>query len=372
MLGMRIFDTFLFDGELTLLAHRLAETADLVDAIVLVEAGETFQGDPKPLIFQENAERFAAHRDKLRAVTLPRLGTPRCDPWQRERVQRDAILFALGDAEPDDVILILDADEMPSRSLLERLRRQGLNAPQRLLMTRHYERVDRLAPRSPCCADPCVPFPAAHPRLRPGDWTCLDIDWFSRSGVVAPFRALAPQGATAKDRVSPFELRRLAPVAGAYPDAGRHLSFVDPAARPLTKLRRTAHSEFAHMQGDPAAHLELAHRYAVHHRGWWYAERPVGALPEDLARLAQRLPHDGEPTEAPAALRHAMRCWAWLRSLEILPDWLLRLIDRHWSLLSPVLLGPLLVLDGLRAAAASRAPLESARLSSPTTVHGST
>ena len=48
---MRIFDTFPFDGELALLEHRLAETYELVDVFVLVEAAETYSGAAKELTF---------------------------------------------------------------------------------------------------------------------------------------------------------------------------------------------------------------------------------------------------------------------------------------------------------------------------------
>jgi hypothetical protein len=54
---MRIFDTFPFDGELDLLEHRLAETYDLVDAFVLVEAAQTYSGAPKELTFAANRDR---------------------------------------------------------------------------------------------------------------------------------------------------------------------------------------------------------------------------------------------------------------------------------------------------------------------------
>ena len=54
---------------------------------------------------------------KIRLVTLPRLGLPDTSAWRREQTQRDAIHVALGDAMPDDVVLILDADDIPSRGL---------------------------------------------------------------------------------------------------------------------------------------------------------------------------------------------------------------------------------------------------------------
>jgi beta-1,4-mannosyl-glycoprotein beta-1,4-N-acetylglucosaminyltransferase len=348
---MRIFDTFPFDGELSLLEHRLAETADLVDAFVIVEAGETFQGLPKSMTFADNRTRFAAYDHKIRYVSLPRLGAQGTDPWRREQIQRDAIHFALGDAGPDDIVLILDADEVPSRELLIRLRQDGLDAPRRLLMTRHYQAVDRLGPRSPCCPDPFAPFAFAHPRLRPGAWDDLAIDWFSRSGVAAPFRTLMSN--EGGGRRSLFDVRRTAPSAGGFPDAGRHLCFVDPSARPLYKLGRNAHGELASMRGDPAAHLARCERDDLHHRGWWYAEQPTGPLPEDLKRLVARVPElncKSRPARAP--IRIASRTWAWLRLWNGLSNTAVRAVDRCWDWVWPALAIGLMGFDCARSLAA--------------------
>ncbi|HEX8261307.1 MAG TPA: hypothetical protein VF547_00370, partial [Allosphingosinicella sp.] len=147
---MRIFDSFPFDGELDLLEFRLRENFDQVDHFILVEAAVSYRGAPKRFSFEENAERFAWARAKIRHVKLDGLGP---GPTARERaaVQRNASRLALDDSAPDDVVLLLDVDEVPARPLLERLRREGLAEPRRLAMTRHYGFADLLAPRSPCC-----------------------------------------------------------------------------------------------------------------------------------------------------------------------------------------------------------------------------
>lgn len=327
----KLIDTLLFDGELDLLAHRLAETADLVDGFVVVEAGETFQGAPKPLLFAENRASFASFADKIRHVALPRLGGTAATPWDRERVQRDAVLFALDALDPEDVVLILDADEIPSRAVLERLRSEGLDRPRRLLMTRHYEALDLLGPRSPCCPDPHVASGIAHPRLRPGRWDRLDIDWFSRSGVAAPWHSISGGGA----RRSLHAIRRETPAAGALPDSGRHLCFVDPAARPARKLGRVAHAELAGRTAEAIVHLDRCRAHGVHHRGWWFAERPLGPLPDDLERLAGRVPEIEHGRRLPAMpRRRAARAWAWLRTLA--PGAIVPAGDRIYSAMLPL------------------------------------
>ena len=55
------YDCFSFFNELDLLEIRLNVLKDAVDKFVLVEAGETHSGKPKPLYFKENEARFAAH-----------------------------------------------------------------------------------------------------------------------------------------------------------------------------------------------------------------------------------------------------------------------------------------------------------------------
>jgi beta-1,4-mannosyl-glycoprotein beta-1,4-N-acetylglucosaminyltransferase len=346
---VRIFDTFPFDGELDLLEYRLKETFDLVDHFVLVEAGETYRGGAKGFTFAENERRFAWAGEKIRHVKLAALG-PRCaSPRERAAVQRNALRLALADAAPDDVVLLLDVDEVPSRSLLERLRRDGLDRPRRLAMTRHYGFADTLGPSSPCCPDPADPFPAASRRSRPGPWEALDPCWHGQSGVAAPVRAL--------DETRPFELRFGLPPGEPLPAAGRHFTSVDPSARLERKLSRVFHSEYDGPRERSPDHLERCRRYGIHHRGWWYAEQPNGPLPEDLQRLLRDYPGLASPAPRPALARRLARSWAWLRLWKRLPDPVVAAIDRRFEQLMPLLAVPLLTCDLGRAglAAAMRA-----------------
>jgi beta-1,4-mannosyl-glycoprotein beta-1,4-N-acetylglucosaminyltransferase len=347
-----VFDAFLFDGELDLLEHRLSETYELVDWFVLVEAGQTFRGDAKVMTFAANKARFTRYAPKIRHVALPGLGASSggaSAAWERERFQRNAMLFALGDLSADDVVLILDADELPSRQVLQRLRADGLDSPRRLAMTRHYLAADLLAPASACCPPANLPFPFAAGRKRVPSWDCLGIEWLSRSGVALPGHALI--GEKAAERRSPHQLRLSVPVAGAIPGAGRHLCFVDPSARPAQKLGRVAHAELASERAKSPAHLARCNCLGVHHRGWWYAERPAGALPEDLMRLTARCASIQTGQSMPGTLRRrVIRTWAWLRLWERLPERLVRAMDSS-ELVLWVLTPLLLAVDLARAAA---------------------
>ena len=338
---MRIFDTFPFDGELDLLEHRLSETYDLVDAFVIVEAAQTYSGAPKELTFAANRERFAGAAPKLRHVTLQSLGSG--TPRHRAAIQRDAIRLGLRDAHPDDVVLLFDVDEIPSAELLRHLRAHGADEPRRVLMTRHYQQADALAPRSPCCPLPDVPFPAATPYLHPGRWDALDASWHSASGVVVPFSALESRNA--------FDLR-FGPIAAApLANGGRHFSSVDPSTQLDRKLHRVFHTEWTGSRATSPLHLARSRAHGVHHRGWWYAERPAGEVPDDVARLIARI--GTAPPFPPLRQRRLVRTWSWLRLGRWIPDRVVAAIDRHFERLLWLLAWPLLIADGLRYAAAS-------------------
>jgi beta-1,4-mannosyl-glycoprotein beta-1,4-N-acetylglucosaminyltransferase len=338
---MRIFDTFPFDGELDLLEHRLAETYELVDVFVLVEAAQTYSGAPKELTFAAHRERFAWASAKLRHITLKSLGdgTPR----HRAAVQRDAVRLGLRDAAPNDVILLFDVDEIANPALLRQLREHGIDQPRRVLMTRHYQHADAVAPRSPCCPTPGLAFPSATPYLHPGNWDALDAGWRSASGVAVPFSALASRNA--------FDLRFGDVDAPPLPDGGRHFSSVDPSTQLERKLHRVFHTEWAGSRETSPVHLARARAHGVHHRGWWYAERPSGPVPDDVARLVARI--GTAPPFPPLRRRRLVRTWSWLRLQKWIPDRVVAAIDRRFERLIPLLVLPLLLADGIRYAAAS-------------------
>jgi hypothetical protein len=109
---VKIIDCFMLDNELDMLEVRLEELSGKADRFVICEAPVTHRGDPKPLHYAENQERFAAWADRITYVVADLPGT--ADPWVREHAQRDAampVLAAL--AADDDIILICDADEFP-------------------------------------------------------------------------------------------------------------------------------------------------------------------------------------------------------------------------------------------------------------------
>lgn len=123
----RVWDGFTFFNEFDVLEIRLHELDPVVDLFVLVEATRTFSGKPKPLFFAENPARFEPFLPKIVHVVVEDL--PQDAPtWGREAFQRDAILRGLGDAAPDDLVLIGDVDEIPRASAIRYLVDNGAEA----------------------------------------------------------------------------------------------------------------------------------------------------------------------------------------------------------------------------------------------------
>ena len=121
-----LYDCFTFFNELDLLEIRFHEMSAIVDKFVVVEAAKTFSGQPKPLYFWENRERFAGFLDKVIhvPVTIPDAlmneFSGKSDAWAREYYQRDQILKGLQFAQPDDLVMVSDVDEIVSAAKLEK------------------------------------------------------------------------------------------------------------------------------------------------------------------------------------------------------------------------------------------------------------
>jgi len=110
----KVYDCFLFFNEFELLKVRLHEMSPFVDKFVLVEAAETFRGDPKPLYFAENQHLFNDYKDKIIHIVVE--GHYEDDArFHRERYQRNQMLRGLKNCHPSDIIFISDVDEIVRR-----------------------------------------------------------------------------------------------------------------------------------------------------------------------------------------------------------------------------------------------------------------
>jgi beta-1,4-mannosyl-glycoprotein beta-1,4-N-acetylglucosaminyltransferase len=118
---MRIYDCFIFYKELDILEIRLNELGPIVDFFVLVEACKTHTGQPKALYYLDNKDRYAAFRDKIIHVVVDDIPATLAKGVEASYYHRDRIGDGLAGAEPDDLIMVSDADEIPRASALRNI-----------------------------------------------------------------------------------------------------------------------------------------------------------------------------------------------------------------------------------------------------------
>ena len=117
---MSVYDCFTFYNEFELLELRLRALWDVVDCFVIVEANRKHNGEPKNFLLRELYESSP----KIRCVSVDLSNVPYggAGDWSIEITQRNAIAYGLEDAQPDDLILIGDADEIIAPDVFRRLR----------------------------------------------------------------------------------------------------------------------------------------------------------------------------------------------------------------------------------------------------------
>jgi len=140
-----VWDVFPFFNELDLLEARLEELYLVVDYFVIVEASLTHRGKPKPLWFAENKGRFSAFADKIVHVVAD-LSDSRYTAWQREAAQRDAALPTLARANPEDLVLSCDLDEIPNGDRFQEILDASEDGPVALGMAAYYYTLNWRAP----------------------------------------------------------------------------------------------------------------------------------------------------------------------------------------------------------------------------------
>lgn len=131
-----IYDCFMFFDELMLLEIRLKELNPVVDKFVLVEATHTHSGKPKRLYYDEvkDSEIFAPFKDKIIHLIYDEPMQP--DRFANDRNQRNYIANGLTDAQPDDIIIVTDLDEIVDHRVIPLL--EQASSPSRLIMKLFY------------------------------------------------------------------------------------------------------------------------------------------------------------------------------------------------------------------------------------------
>lgn len=306
-----IWDSFLFNDEVGLLDVRLRLLAGTVDHVVIVQGTTTFSGSPKPLHLEASGIDTSWFPGSVHRVVADLDAGDARSAWDRENAQRAALGAHLSaHADPDDLLLIGDVDELPRPAVLERLARR-LVVPARLRL------VDAL-------------YYANWHQPRP--WTlgpiATRLDGFDHPSVRGTLGT--PLGAD--DRF----------VEEFVPDAGWHLSFLGGAEAIATKLSAYSHQELNTEAARDPEFLARCLRLGVHFAGWTtLRHRSARDLDPDLLALAGAVPELFDLSARPAPVRARIWCgWAWLRRR--LPSSVVRWGDAHPGAVT-VAGGPLLL-----------------------------
>jgi len=201
MSASRVFDCFMFNGEVDILECRLEELSPVVDRFVLVECGENHLGQKKGSDFDAHRSRFDRWKGQIEHVWVESLLAT--DPFQREGEHREHARDGLESsrASSADIVLYSDVDEIPRRSsIAEVLRALSIEDPPRLVTLEqvlHYFAVDWLYPGR------CE---------------------------------MAPTGRRYRDIETFFEMRRGSAVASRIPNAGWHFSWLGGPAAHVRKI----------------------------------------------------------------------------------------------------------------------------------------
>lgn len=200
-----IYDTFMFRDEADLLECRLTELESVPDLVhVVIEADVTHGGNtPREYVYPDISERFAPWADRIRYVQATDLPDD-VDAWSREHAQREWSWQGVKDADPADVVLHGDLDEIPTALAVRWVKPRGFLAFEQRL---HCFAVDWL-----------------HPQPWRGTVACRIGDVVSWSGV--------------------RDARLTAPV---LPEAGWHLSWLGGKTAAEEKMDAFCHPEVVDM-----------------------------------------------------------------------------------------------------------------------------
>jgi len=137
---IKIIDAFLFYNEIEMLDYRLSVLDEIVDFFIIVEMTHTFTGNPKPMYFSENRERYKKYEKKIIYIKTeapykaPNIDFDKGEQWINEYEQRESIKKGIhrvsNRMNPQDIILISDVDEIPNPELLKNIK-QGKKIIQR-------------------------------------------------------------------------------------------------------------------------------------------------------------------------------------------------------------------------------------------------
>ncbi|MHB8262640.1 MAG: glycosyltransferase [Acidimicrobiales bacterium] len=141
----KIYDCFPFFNEVDMLDARVEEMARVVDVFAVSESTLTHSGIIKPLVFPDCKERFARYGKDFRYIVadLPADGAA----WERKASQRDALISAVQDADPDDLVICCDLDEIVDSTRMDEIIAATSTGPVSLAMPVYYYSLSWRSPQ---------------------------------------------------------------------------------------------------------------------------------------------------------------------------------------------------------------------------------
>lgn len=120
----RVFDAVLFSNEMDILTIRWKELYPYITQFVLLESNSTFSGLFKPLYFANNRDQFKFVEPRLTYGKVGRKSKKGENPFVEEAYQRLALdqLLQIAGITDDDLLIMSDVDEIPSRHTINLLR----------------------------------------------------------------------------------------------------------------------------------------------------------------------------------------------------------------------------------------------------------
>ena len=125
----KVYDTFKFNNELAMLETRLANNWDVTDFFVIIESNMAYAGQQKEYAFASSYLNFTKYMSKIIHIRCE-LSTIQIENdnesnemrgWLREEGSSDCLKFGLGMADPDDIVIVGDTDEIPKPEVVSAL-----------------------------------------------------------------------------------------------------------------------------------------------------------------------------------------------------------------------------------------------------------
>ena len=151
-----LIDSFLFFNEIELVELRIKYLEKTVDYFVIVEANITHQGKKKdwnfPKILEKNLKEFS-NKIQYHQITIDpnKIKNEESwiidnvkgdDAWRIENFQRNYIKKACKNFSKDDILIISDVDEIPSKQKLEFIKSCDFKKIAPIALEQHLFHID--------------------------------------------------------------------------------------------------------------------------------------------------------------------------------------------------------------------------------------